>query len=73
VQVAQPRYLAARRDDEVWQWHERFRHLHFEALNQLSAKGMVRDQLSFDHVEQFYDVYVLTKQRRLPFPQQSSF
>jgi hypothetical protein len=29
--------------------------------------------LSFDQVEQFYDVCVLTKQRRLPFPQQSSF
>jgi hypothetical protein len=28
---------------------------------------MVRGLLSFDHVEQFYDVYVLTKQMRLPF------
>jgi transposase InsO family protein len=27
---------------------------------------------SFDHVEQFYDVCMLTKQRWLPFPQQSS-
>lgn len=26
-----------------------------------------------DHVERFCDVCVLTKQRRLPFPQQSSF
>jgi hypothetical protein len=34
---------------------------------------MVRGLLSFDHVEQFYDVYVLTKQRRILFPQQSSF
>jgi transposase InsO family protein len=34
---------------------------------------MVRDLPSFDHVEQFCDIYVLTKQRRLPFPQQSSF
>jgi hypothetical protein len=34
---------------------------------------MVRDLPSFDHVEQFCDVYVLTKQRWLPFPQQSSF
>jgi hypothetical protein len=34
---------------------------------------MVRGLPSFDHVEQFCDVYVLTKQRRLPFPQQSSF
>jgi hypothetical protein len=29
--------------------------------------------LSFDHVEQFCDVCVLMKQRRIPFPQQSSF
>ena len=26
-----------------------------------------------DHVEQFCDTYVLTKQRRLPFPRQASF
>jgi hypothetical protein len=65
--------LAARRDDKVWQWHERFGHLHFEALKRLSAKGMVRGLPSLDHVEQFYDVCVLMKQRRLPFPQQSIF
>jgi hypothetical protein len=41
VQVAQPLCLAAHWDDEVWQWHERFSHLHFEALKRLSAKGMV--------------------------------
>jgi hypothetical protein len=69
VQVAQPLCLAAHRDDEAWQWHERFGHLYFEALKRLSAKGMLRGMLSFDHVEQFYDVYVLTKQSRLPFPQ----
>jgi hypothetical protein len=73
VQVAQPLCLAARRDDEAWQWHERFGHLHFEALKWLSAKGMVRGLASFDHVEQFCGVCVLTKQRRPPFPQQSSF
>jgi hypothetical protein len=32
VQVAQPLSLAARQDNEAWQWHERFGHLHFEAL-----------------------------------------
>jgi hypothetical protein len=66
VQVAQPLCLAARRDDEAW--HERFGHLHFEALKRLSAKEMVRGLSSFDRVEQFCDVCVLTKQRRLPFP-----
>jgi hypothetical protein len=69
VQVAQLLCLATRRDNEVWQWHERFGHLHFEALERLSAKGMVRGMLSFDHVEQFCDVCVLMKQRRLPIPQ----
>jgi hypothetical protein len=73
VQVPQPLCLAARRDDEAWQWHEHYGHLHFEALKWLSAKGMVRGLSRFDHMQQFYDVYVLTKQRRLPFPQQSSF
>jgi hypothetical protein len=73
VQVAQPLCLAARRDDKAWQWHERFGHLHFEALKRLSAKEMVRGLPCLDHVEQFCDVCVLTKQRRLPFPQQSSF
>jgi hypothetical protein len=34
---------------------------------------MVRDLSRLDHVEQFCDVCVLTKQMRLPFPQQSSF
>jgi hypothetical protein len=68
VQVAQPLCLAARRDDEAWQWHEHFGHLHFEALKRLSVKGMVRGLPSLDHVKQFYDVCVLTKQRRLPFP-----
>ena len=73
VKVAQPCCLAARRDDGAWQWHERFGHLNFEALKRLSAKEMVRGLPCLDHVEQFCDVCVLTKQRRLPFPQQSSF
>jgi hypothetical protein len=51
VQVAQPLCLAVRRDDEAWQWHERFGHLHFEALKQLSAKEMAQGLPSRDHVE----------------------
>jgi hypothetical protein len=56
VHVAQPLCLAARQDDEAWQWHERFGHLRFEALKRLSAKGMVRGLSSFDNMEQFCDV-----------------
>jgi hypothetical protein len=73
VKVAQPCCLVARRDNGAWQWNERFGHLNFEALKRLSAKEMVRGLPCLDHVEQLCDVCVLTKQRRLPFPQQSSF
>jgi hypothetical protein len=59
--VAQPLCHTARRDDKTCQWHERFGHLHFEALKRLSVKWMVRGLPSFDHVEQFDDVCVLTK------------
>jgi len=41
VQVAQPLYLVARRDDEAWQWHKHFGHLHFETLKRLSATETV--------------------------------
>jgi hypothetical protein len=61
VQVAQPFCLATRWSNEAWQWHERFGHLHFEALKRLSAKGMVRGLPSLDHVDKFCDVCVLTK------------
>jgi hypothetical protein len=39
VQVAQPLCLPAHRDDDALQWHDRFGHLHFEALKWLSARG----------------------------------
>ena len=55
------------------EWHERFGHLHFEALKRLSAMEMVRGLPCLDHVEQLCDICVLTKQRRLPFPQPASF
>jgi len=73
VQVVQPFCLVARWEDEAWRWHERFGHLNFEALKQLSNKEMVQGMSCVDHVEQFCDTCVLTKQRRLPFPGQASF
>jgi hypothetical protein len=61
VQVAQPLRLVAHRDDEAR--HERFGHLHFEALKRLSATEMVRGLPCLDRVEQFCNICMLTKQR----------
>ena len=65
--------LVAHRDDDSWRWHERFGHLNFEALKWLSNKEMAWGIPCVDHVEQFYDTCILTKQRWLPFPCQASF
>jgi hypothetical protein len=32
IKTASPLCLAARKDDEAWCWHERYGHLHFDAL-----------------------------------------
>jgi hypothetical protein len=61
-------YLAARKDDEAWRWHERFGHLHFNTLRQLARDDMVRRLPAIDHVGQFYDTCVITKHRRTPLP-----
>ena len=61
VQVAQPLYLATHRDNEAWHWHERFGHLHFEALKQLDKEEMVRGMPCVNHIEQLYDTCVVTK------------
>jgi hypothetical protein len=37
MEVARPLCLTTCRDDEVRRWHERFRHLHFEAFQKLGV------------------------------------
>jgi hypothetical protein len=65
--VAHPLCLVACRDDEAWRWHERFGHLHFEALKQLGKEEMVRGMPCIDHVEQRCDTCVVTKLKCRPF------
>ena len=65
--------LVARRDDDACRWDERFGHLNFKALKLLGNKEMVQCMPRVDHVEQFCDTCIITKQRRLPFPHQASF
>jgi hypothetical protein len=67
LNTAKPLYLAVRKDDEAWRWHERFGHLHFDALRQLARDDMVRGLPTIDHVGQFCDTYVITKHRRTAF------
>jgi hypothetical protein len=68
MEVARPLCLTTCRDDEVWRWHERFRHLHFEAFQKLGCEQMVRWMPQIDHVEQLCNTYMVTKLKRRPFP-----
>ncbi|KAK3125062.1 hypothetical protein QOZ80_7BG0599500 [Eleusine coracana subsp. coracana] len=73
LDITQPLCLAARRDDVAWRWHERFGHIHFDALWQLAKKDMVHGLPAIEHADQFYNTRVITKQRRLPFPAQAKY
>ena len=68
-----PLCLAVRKDDDAWRWHERFGHLHFEALHKLGKEAMVCGMPVIKHIEQLYDTCVTTKQRRRLFPQQAAY
>ena len=65
--------LAARKDDQAWMWHERYGHLHFDALHKLCKDGMVRGMPVIKHDGHLCDTCVLTKQRRAPFPAHAQY
>jgi hypothetical protein len=73
MEVAQPLYLAAHRDDEAWRWHELFWHLHFEVLQKLGHKQMVHMMAQIDHVEQLCDTCMVNKHKQQPLPRHASY
>jgi transposase InsO family protein len=66
--VARPVCLLAHRGDTTWRWHERYGHIHFDALRKLARDDMVRGLPVIELVEQLCDCCVATKQRRTAFP-----
>jgi hypothetical protein len=68
LNAAKPLCLTARKDDEAWRWHERFGHLHFDALHQLARNDMVCGLPTIDHVGQFYDTCVIHQASPHPIP-----
>ena len=70
---AKPLRLTTRKDDQAWRWHERYGHLHFDALRQLSKNDMVRGLPTITHVGQLCNTCVLAKHRRAPFPAEAEY
>jgi transposase InsO family protein len=71
--MSSPVSLLAKSKEKSWQWHARYGHLNFRALNDLGSKNMVEGIPSIKKVEQVCDGCVLGKQHRKPFPRVSSF
>jgi hypothetical protein len=63
--------LAAHASDSAWLWHERYGHLHFDALRKLEHRGMVYGLPHVEHVHQLCADCVTTKLKRSPFPTQA--
>lgn len=72
-QLSSPICLLAHSEEASWQWHARYGHLNFRALNDLGAKKMVEGMPIISRVEKICDGCVLGKQHRKHFPQMSNF
>jgi hypothetical protein len=71
--MSSPVSLFAKSEEKSWQWHAKYGHLNFRALNDLGSTNMVEGIPSIKKVEQVCDGCVLGKQHRKPFPRVSSF
>jgi hypothetical protein len=65
--------LAARHDTMSWRWHERFGHIHLDALQKMGREGMVRGLPAVEPTGELCQACLAGKQRRTPFPQQAKF
>jgi hypothetical protein len=68
VKIGRPLCLAVQSCNDMWVWHERYDHFHFDALNKLEQQGMVHGIPHIDHVHQLCANCVTTKLKRSPFP-----
>jgi transposase InsO family protein len=71
VNIARPVCLTAHRADGPWLWHERYGHLHFDALRKLSKGKMVDGLPLVEHVHQLCTDCLATMLKRRPFPAQA--
>jgi hypothetical protein len=51
-------------------WHERYNHLHFDALDKLEQRGMVQGIPHIEHVHQLCADCITTNLKGIPFRSQ---
>jgi hypothetical protein len=73
VKIGRPLCLAARACDNTWLWHERYGHLHFDALSKLEEQGMVQGLPHIEHIHQLCADCIATKLKRSSFSSQTKW
>lgn len=73
LKTTHPVCLMAKLAKDDWLWHARYSHLNFQALRNMTQRGMVIGMPIVDHVMQVCDLYVIAKHHCTPFPHSSSF
>lgn len=58
---------------DAWRWHARLGHLHFDGLEKMAKKELVRGLPHIAHTEELCEACLAGKQRRIPFPQKAKY
>ncbi|XP_073363669.1 uncharacterized protein [Aegilops tauschii subsp. strangulata] len=68
-----PVCLTAGALSDAWRWHARLGHLHFDGLEKMAKKELVRGLPHIAHAEELCGACLTGKQRRIPFPQKAKY
>ena len=68
-----PVCLAVGAISDAWRWHARLGHLHFDGLEKMAKKELVRGLPHIEHAEELCKACLAGKQRRIPFPQKAKY
>ncbi|GJR20554.1 zinc finger, CCHC-type containing protein [Tanacetum coccineum] len=71
LRIGTPVCLLANLKDDTWLWHARLGHLNFKSLKSMAQKDLVHGIPTIKHTTQVYDVCLIGKHSRVPFPKKA--
>nr|GEU60354.1 zinc finger, CCHC-type [Tanacetum cinerariifolium] len=71
LRIGTPVCLLANLKDDTRLWHARLGHLNFESLKSMAQRDLVREIPTIKHTTQVFDVCLIGKHSRAPFPKKA--
>ena len=72
LRIGKPVCLFANLHDKAWLWHARLGHLNFGSMKNMVSKKLVHGIPPTKHTTNIYDICLIGKHSRAPFPQQAN-